>query len=206
VGLSQRSLSICRYNAWAYSGLPYLLVWCRMALLTGTGIAHICFNTPHPSSVGLPFERSSHLLAFPLISPERTKYLVERSRSWRGGVLNRRSSSCVACLPSPPPRKKKIAPKLYVSGLSYYTTEQGLRNAFSSFGNLVEATIAMDRVSKRSRGFAFLRYASEEEAEAAIKGMHGKFLDGRVIFVEYSKLPSELRGAPPKSPGPPYLR
>jgi hypothetical protein len=176
-----------------------------MALLTGIGTAHIYLNTPHPSCARLAFGGSSHLLAFPLISPAHTKLFVEKSRCWRGGVLNRRSSSCVACLPSPPP-KKKIAPKLYVSGLSYYTTEQSLRNAFSSFGNLVEAIIVMDRVTKRSRGFAFLRYAYEEEAEAAIKGMHGKFLDGRVIFVEYSKLPSELRGAPPKSPGPPYLR
>jgi len=177
-----------------------------MALLTGIGIAHIYLNTP-PSCVRLPVGGSSNLLSFPLISPEHSKFLVERSRCWSGGVSNRRSSSCVACLPSPPPpKKKKIAPKLYVSGLSYYTTEQNLRKAFSSFGNLVEATIAMDRVTKRSRGFAFLRYTSEEEAEEAIKGMHGKFLDGRVIFVEYSKLPSELRGAPPKSPGPPYVK
>lgn len=179
-----------------------------MALLTGIGTAHIYLNTSYPSCVRLPFGGSSHLVAFPLIPPEHTKFLVESSRCWRGGVFNRRSSSCIACLPSPPPPppKRKIAPKLYVSGLSYYTTEQSLRKAFSSFGNLVEATIVMDRVTKRSRGFAFLRYASEAEAETAIKGMHGKFLDGRVIFVEYSKLPSELRDAPPKSPGPPYLR
>lgn len=51
----------------------------------------------------------------------------------------------------------------------------------------------MDKVANRPRGFAFLRYATEEESKKAIEGMHGKFLDGRVIFVEVAKPRSELR-------------
>ncbi|CAK9312301.1 unnamed protein product [Citrullus colocynthis] len=51
----------------------------------------------------------------------------------------------------------------------------------------------MDKVANRPRGFAFLRYATEEESRKAIEGMHGKFLDGRVIFVEVAKSRSELR-------------
>lgn len=51
----------------------------------------------------------------------------------------------------------------------------------------------MDKVANRPRGFAFLRYATEEESQKAIEGMHGKFLDGRVIFVEVAKSKWELR-------------
>ncbi|XP_062026101.1 organelle RRM domain-containing protein 6, chloroplastic-like [Rosa rugosa] len=83
--------------------------------------------------------------------------------------------------------------KLYVSGLSFRTTEESLRNAFQNFGQLVEVNLVMDRIANRPRGFAFLRYETEEESQKAIEGMHGKFLDGRVIFVEEAKPRSELR-------------
>ncbi|KAL5550209.1 hypothetical protein UlMin_000385 [Ulmus minor] len=86
--------------------------------------------------------------------------------------------------------------KLYVSGLSFRTTEDSLRNAFQKFGQLVEVNLVMDKIAKRPRGFAFLRYATEEESQSAIEGMHGKFLDGRVIFVEVAKPRSELRQSP----------
>lgn len=83
--------------------------------------------------------------------------------------------------------------KLYVSGLSFRTTEESLRNAFQNFGQLVEVNLVMDRIANRPRGFAFLRYETEEESQKAIEGMHGKFLDGRVIFVEEAKPRSDLR-------------
>ncbi|KAL9324362.1 hypothetical protein ACSQ67_009219 [Phaseolus vulgaris] len=76
--------------------------------------------------------------------------------------------------------------------LSFRTTEESLRNAFKNFGQLVEVKLVMDRIANRPRGFAFLRYATEEESQKAIEGMHGKFLDGRVIFVEIAKPRSEL--------------
>lgn len=99
-----------------------------------------------------------------------------------------RRSLCVACLPSstsqdgPPPPSPPPKPfstkKLYVGRLSYITTEDRLRKYFSRFGELVE-----------------------EEAEAAIKGMDGKFLDGRVIFVEFAKPKTQN-----KQPSPPGTR
>nr|CAD41379.2 OSJNBa0088A01.19 [Oryza sativa Japonica Group] len=52
--------------------------------------------------------------------------------------------------------------------------------------------LVMERVAKRPRGFAFLSYASEEESKNAMEGMQGKFLDGRVIFVEVARQRSEL--------------
>lgn len=68
-----------------------------------------------------------------------------------------------------------------------------MRNAFQKFGELVEVNLVMDRIAHRPRGFAFVRYSSDEESKKAIEEMHGKFLDGRVIFVEVSKSKSELR-------------
>ncbi|KAA0036062.1 glycine-rich RNA-binding protein 4 [Cucumis melo var. makuwa] len=83
----------------------------------------------------------------------------------------------VACVSSSPsPRRYSPSTRLYVSGLSFRTTEESLRNAFKSFGQLVEVNLVMDRVANRPRGFAFLRYASEEESQKAIEGMHGKAL------------------------------
>ncbi|XP_052169849.1 organelle RRM domain-containing protein 6, chloroplastic [Diospyros lotus] len=106
-----------------------------------------------------------------------------------------RRPALLACLPpsssqSPP---AITSTKLYVSGLSFRTTEKSLMNAFQKFGDLVEVNLVIDRKANRPRGFAFLLYATEEESKKAIEGMHGKFLDGRVIFVEVAKPRSELR-------------
>ncbi|XP_068640748.1 organelle RRM domain-containing protein 6, chloroplastic-like [Aristolochia californica] len=107
--------------------------------------------------------------------------------------IYRQRFQVISCFPSPPESSTTIPTKLYVSGLSFRTTEESLRNAFKDFGQLVEVKLVMDRIANRLRGFAFLRYATEEESKKAIEGMHGKFLDGRVIFVEPSKPRSELR-------------
>ncbi|KAM0037590.1 putative RNA recognition motif domain, nucleotide-binding alpha-beta plait domain superfamily [Helianthus debilis subsp. tardiflorus] len=61
-----------------------------------------------------------------------------------------------------------------MSGLSFRTSEESLRNAFQSFGQLIEVNLVMDKIANRPRGFAFLRYATKEESEKAIEGMHGK--------------------------------
>ncbi|KAG8388502.1 hypothetical protein BUALT_Bualt02G0132300 [Buddleja alternifolia] len=99
-----------------------------------------------------------------------------------------------SCLSSSSPRIRfNPSTRLFVSGLSFRTTEESLRNAFKNFGELVEVNLVMDNIAKRPRGFAFLKYATEEESKKAIEGMHGKFLDGRVIFVEIAKSRTELR-------------
>ncbi|XP_014511794.1 organelle RRM domain-containing protein 6, chloroplastic [Vigna radiata var. radiata] len=123
-------------------------------------------------------------------------------------LTNKGGCSVLACLPpassesstssssTAKPSSTFPSTKLYVSGLSFRTTEESLRNAFKNFGQLVEVKLVMDRIANRPRGFAFLRYATEEESQKAIEGMHGKFLDGRVIFVEVAKPRSEL---PPRN-------
>ncbi|XP_022143719.1 organelle RRM domain-containing protein 2, mitochondrial [Momordica charantia] len=89
------------------------------------------------------------------------------------------------------------SPKLFISGLSRLTTDEKLQEAFSSFGQLVEAKVITDRATGRSKGFGFVTYATIEDAEKAREGMNAKFLDGWVIFVDPAK-PREPR--PPPQP------
>jgi len=85
--------------------------------------------------------------------------------------------------------------KLYVGSLSWNTTDQGLRDAFSQAGEVVSAQVIMDRMSGRSKGFGFVEMATQEEADAAIQMWNGKDLDGRAIVVNEAR-PMEER--PPR--------
>ncbi|KAK8459378.1 hypothetical protein SEVIR_2G133500v4 [Setaria viridis] len=76
--------------------------------------------------------------------------------------------------------------KLFIGGISYGTDEHSLRDAFADYGEVIEARIIMDRETGRSRGFGFVTYTSTEEAAAAITGMDGKDLQGRIVRVSYA--------------------
>lgn len=76
-----------------------------------------------------------------------------------------------------------MAKKLYVGNLSYNTTEDGLRNYFSSFGAVTSAKIIMDRDTGNSKGFGFIEMSTDEEANAAIAGTNGTEFDGRQLRV-----------------------
>src|SRR3990172_6353607 len=76
--------------------------------------------------------------------------------------------------------------KLYVGGLAYSTTSEGLREFFAQCGNVVSATVITDRFSGQSRGFGFVEMATSEEAQSAISQLNGRELDGRRISVEIS--------------------
>ncbi|PQM38722.1 glycine-rich RNA-binding protein 6 mitochondrial [Prunus yedoensis var. nudiflora] len=93
------------------------------------------------------------------------------------------------------------SPKLFISGLSRLTTDEKLQEAFSPFGQIVDAKVVIDRASGRSKGFGFITYTSIEEAEQAREGMNAKFLDGWVIFVDPAK-PREPRPPPQAQPNP----
>ena len=77
--------------------------------------------------------------------------------------------------------------KLYVGGLSYDTTEAGLRDAFSQAGEVVSAAVITDKMSGRSRGFGFVEMSTEEGAQKAIDMWNGKELDGRTLVVNEAK-------------------
>ncbi|GAV74557.1 RRM_1 domain-containing protein [Cephalotus follicularis] len=88
--------------------------------------------------------------------------------------------------------------KLFVTGLSFYTSEKTLRAAFEGFGEIVEVKIIMDKISKRSKGYAFVEYTTEEAASAALKEMNGKIINGWMIVVDVAKSspPKYSRGWP----------
>lgn len=73
--------------------------------------------------------------------------------------------------------------KLFVGGLSWNTDDQGLKEAFDRFGNVVEAKVITDRDTGRSRGFGFVTFEDDDAAQAAIKEMDGSVLDGRSLKV-----------------------
>src|ERR1700716_3686443 len=80
-----------------------------------------------------------------------------------------------------------MATKLYVGNLSFRTTSEDLREAFSSAGTVESATVIEDRDTGRSRGFGFVEMATPEEAAAAIEQFNGKDFGGRNLTVNEAK-------------------
>jgi cold-inducible RNA-binding protein len=85
--------------------------------------------------------------------------------------------------------------KLYVSSLAWATNDDSLRNAFAAAGTVTSASVVMDKMSGRSRGFGFVEMASDEEADGAISMLDGKELDGRTIHVAVARPKEEGAGA-----------
>lgn len=77
--------------------------------------------------------------------------------------------------------------KLFITGLSFYTSEKTLRSAFEPFGEVVEVKVIMDKISKRSKGYAFVEYTTEEAATTALQEMNGKIINGWMIVVDRVK-------------------
>ncbi|CAG7962601.1 unnamed protein product [Penicillium nalgiovense] len=70
------------------------------------------------------------------------------------------------------------------SGLSWHTSDDTLRDGFQQFGQIEEAIVVRDRATNRSRGFGFVRFATDAEADAALGAMNNQEFDGRVIRVD----------------------
>ena len=78
--------------------------------------------------------------------------------------------------------------RLYVGNLSYDTTDDSLRAAFSQDGRTVtDVHVMTDRDTGRPRGFGFVEMGSAEDAQAAIQAMDGTMLDGRDLKVNEAK-------------------
>lgn len=84
-----------------------------------------------------------------------------------------------------------MATKLYVGSLSYNTTNEGLKEFFETQGTVVSADVIMDRATNRSKGFGFVEMSTAEEADAAIKNLNDKELDGRAIMVSVAREKTE---------------
>lgn len=73
--------------------------------------------------------------------------------------------------------------KLFVGGLSFGTDDGSLKDAFASFGEVVDARVITDRDTGRSRGFGFVNFTDSESASSAMSAMDGQELNGRSIRV-----------------------
>src|SRR5258707_8166876 len=82
--------------------------------------------------------------------------------------------------------------KLFVGNLSFNTTENDLQEAFAAHGTVVETNLMMDRMTGRSRGFAFVTMSTPEEAQKAISAMNGATLGDRQLTVNVAR-PKEER-------------
>lgn len=84
-------------------------------------------------------------------------------------------------------RIPKVATKLFVGNLDFSTSESELRDLFAQHGTVATADIVLDRMTGRSRGFAFVAYESAEEAQRAIGALDGAELNGRQLSVSVAR-------------------
>ncbi len=76
---------------------------------------------------------------------------------------------------------------IYVGNLSYNATEETVRRAFESFGQVISARIIKDKNTGQSRGFGFVEMLEQSQAQAAIENLNGKELLGRQMTVKEAR-------------------
>lgn len=87
-----------------------------------------------------------------------------------------------------------MSTKLYVGNLTFGTTEDMVRELFAQHGQVTEAALIMDRVTGRSRGFAFVTMDQAADAQKAIAALNGHELDGRALTVNEARPKTEGGG------------
>lgn len=80
-----------------------------------------------------------------------------------------------------------MATRLYVGNLSFNTMEGEILDLFSKVGNVTSCNLITDKFTGKSRGFAFVEMATQEEANKAIAEFNGKELDGRTLTVNEAR-------------------
>jgi RNA recognition motif-containing protein len=79
--------------------------------------------------------------------------------------------------------------KIYVGNLNFDMTDAELEETFSQFGEIVSTVVVKDRDSGRSKGFGFIEFAQEADAQQAKEAMNGKELSGRALKVDDAREP-----------------
>ena len=80
-----------------------------------------------------------------------------------------------------------MAKKLYVGGIPYSTTEDGLKAAFAQAGEVLSASIIIDKMTGRSKGFGFVEMANDADAQTAIDMWNDKDFEGRTLTVNEAR-------------------
>jgi RNA recognition motif-containing protein len=81
--------------------------------------------------------------------------------------------------------------KLFIGSLAWATDDDSLRAFFEQFGTVSSASVVKERDSGRSRGFGFVEFEDDAEADRAIAEGDGKELDGRNITVSEARAKSD---------------
>jgi RNA recognition motif-containing protein len=76
---------------------------------------------------------------------------------------------------------------MYVSNLSFHTTDADLKKLFSQFGAVSSAKVITDRETGRSRGFGFVEMESDTDAGNAMKGLNNTEIEGRAMSVTVAR-------------------
>ena len=77
--------------------------------------------------------------------------------------------------------------KIYVGNLPFSIKDDDLKKLFEEFGETVEVVVISDKFSGRSKGFGFVTFSNEEDAQKAISGMNEKEVEGRALKVSEAK-------------------
>ena len=85
--------------------------------------------------------------------------------------------------------------KLYVGNLAFETTENDLQDLFEKHGQVGEVALMTDRMTGKSRGFAFVTMGDKAQADAAMTALNGQELNGRALTVNEAR-PREERNRP----------
>jgi len=84
--------------------------------------------------------------------------------------------------------------RLFVGNLSYQTAENDLQDYFSQIGAVMSVNLMMDKMTGKSRGFAFVEFSSEADANKAVEDFNNKEFQGRTLTVNIAR-PREDRPA-----------
>jgi RNA recognition motif-containing protein len=76
---------------------------------------------------------------------------------------------------------------IYVGNLSYDATDETIKQAFESFGEVTSARVIKDKYNGQSRGFGFVEMLTQSQAQTAIKSLNGKELMGKQISVNEAR-------------------
>ena len=80
-----------------------------------------------------------------------------------------------------------MAKKLFVGGIPWATTSDDLQQMFSAHGAVTSATVITDKMSGRSRGFGFVEFANDAEADAAVAALNNSQYGGRTLVVKEAR-------------------
>jgi RNA recognition motif-containing protein len=80
-----------------------------------------------------------------------------------------------------------MAKKLFVGGIPWATTSDDLKQLFSQHGTVATATVITDKMTGRSRGFGFVEFESDAEADAAAQALNNSDFGGRTLVVKEAR-------------------